>query len=115
MSLIVFVPAMVALALGVVFTWGPSMLVVLPLLAAFIVMVTALTYQFQGWLATLMSNPRRRRTVIVLMTMGVILTGQIPNLINIIIRPWEKRADPVALEFKTRQDNLDAAWNDREI
>ena len=41
---------------------------VLPLLAAFLLMVTALTYQFQGWLASLMSNPRRRRTVIVAAT-----------------------------------------------
>ena len=44
---------------------GSSLLPVLPLLAAFLLMVTALTYQFQGWLASLMSNPRRRRTVIV--------------------------------------------------
>ena len=31
-------------------------------LAAFVFALTALTYQFQGWLAALMSNPRRRRT-----------------------------------------------------
>ena len=36
-------------------------------------MVTALTYQFQGWLASLMSNPRRRRTVIVVSTMVFVL------------------------------------------
>ena len=46
-------------------TKGILLLPVLPALAAFLLMVTALTYQFQGWLASLMSNPRRRRTVIV--------------------------------------------------
>ena len=36
------------------------MLVVLPLLAAFLLMVTGISYQFQGWLAALMVNKRRR-------------------------------------------------------
>ena len=50
-------------------------------------MVTALTYQFQGWLATLMSNPRRRRTVIVASTMIFVLLAQLPNLMN-WFAPW---------------------------
>ena len=45
-------------------------------------MVTALTYQFQGWLASLMSNPRRRRTVIVVATAVFVLIFQLPNLLN---------------------------------
>ena len=48
LSLIVFVPAMTGLGLGLVFSWGPVMLLVFPLLAGFLLMVTALTYQFQG-------------------------------------------------------------------
>jgi hypothetical protein len=36
-----------------------------------------------------MSNPRRRRTVVVLVTAGVILLGQLPNLVNLIVRPWD--------------------------
>ena len=36
-------------------------LLLFPLLASFLLTVSALTYQFQGWLAALMSNPRRRR------------------------------------------------------
>ena len=65
LSLIVFVPVMLGFSLALVWTKGISLLPVLPALAAFLLMVTALTYQFQGWLASLMSNPRRRRTVIV--------------------------------------------------
>src|SRR5207247_1499819 len=69
-----------------------AMLVVLPLVAAFALAVTALTYQFQGWLASMMVNPRRRRTVIVLLTAGFILLFQLPNLIN-IMRPWDDAED----------------------
>ena len=62
LSLIVFVPVMLGFALALVFARGRRCCRSLPLLAAFLLMVTALTYQFQGWLASLMGNPRRRRT-----------------------------------------------------
>ena len=52
-----FVPAMLGLWLGLLISKGWAMLLLLPLLASFLLMVTALTYQFQGWLASLMSNP----------------------------------------------------------
>jgi hypothetical protein len=92
LSMIVFLPAMTGLSLGLVFAKGPIMLLLLPLLAAFILMVTAITYQFQGWLASLMQNKRRRRTVIVIVTASVILLAQLPNLIN-IYAPWPQRVD----------------------
>jgi hypothetical protein len=90
LTLIVFLPAMVALSLALVFAKGPAMLLLLPLLAAFLLMVTAVTYQFQGWLASLMANKRRRRTVIVLVTAAFILLCQLPNLLN-LLQPWKGR------------------------
>jgi ABC-2 type transport system permease protein len=87
LSLIVFVPVMLAFSLALVWTKGILMLPVLPALAAFLLMVTALTYQLQGWLALLMSNPRRRRTVIVATTMIFVLGVQLPNLLN-LYAPW---------------------------
>jgi hypothetical protein len=86
LTLIVFVPGMVGLILGMTISRGPLMLLELPLLVAALFALTALTYQFQGWLASLMANPRRRRTIIVVMTAGFILVAQAPNLIN-IVRP----------------------------
>jgi hypothetical protein len=88
-SLLVFVPASLGLALGLVFSKGAAGLLVFPLLAAFVLMVTALTYQFQGWLASLMVNKRRRRTIIVVVTAVFIVLCQVPTIIN-INRPWEK-------------------------
>jgi hypothetical protein len=57
--------------------------------------VTAVTYQFQGWLASLMVNKRRRRMVIVLVTSTFILLGQLPNLINLWGRPWRSSSDQI--------------------
>jgi hypothetical protein len=90
LTLLLFLPAMFALCVALVFAKGPALLLLLPLLAAFLLMVTALTYQFQSWLASLMVNKRRRRTVIVVVTAGFILLCQLPNLINITMAPWRK-------------------------
>ncbi len=83
LSLGLFLPGFVGFALGLAGSRGPLMLLVLSLLAAFLFAVTALTYQFQGWLAALMSNPRRRRTIVVLMTLGFVLVAQAPQAMNI--------------------------------
>jgi ABC-2 type transport system permease protein len=85
--LLFFGPPMLAFALALVYVKGLQQLVVLPLLAAFLLMITALTYQFQGWLALLMSNPRRRRALVVGLTMGIVLIFQLPNLVNIYFTP----------------------------
>jgi ABC-2 type transport system permease protein len=86
--MVLFLPAMVGLCLGLALGRGPAMLALLPLLAAFLLAVTALTYQFQGWLAALMVNKRRRRTVMVVATAAIILLSQVPNLLN-VVRPWD--------------------------
>ena len=98
LSLLLFAPAMLGFSLALIHVKGIALLPVLPLLAAFVLMVTALTYQLQGWLAMLMSNPRRRRTVVVAITMGFILVSQLPNLLN-LFAPWspQRRADRSAI------------------
>jgi hypothetical protein len=85
LTLAVFVPAMIGLALGQAVGLGAASLLALPLLAAFVLAVTAVTYLFQGWLAALMSNPRRRRTVVVLLTLAVVLISQAPQMIGMFL------------------------------
>jgi ABC-2 type transport system permease protein len=82
LSLILFLPAMTGLGIGMTLSRGPSMLSLFPLVAAFFLMVTAITYQFRGWLASMMTNPRRRRTVIAIVTFVFILVFQIPNIMT---------------------------------
>jgi ABC-2 type transport system permease protein len=107
-NLLLFVPLMVGLSLGLVFSRGPEMLLLLPLVAAFLLMVTAVTYQFQGWLASLMANPRRRRTVMVLVTIVFVVICQLPQLVN-VLKPWQRQE---RMELSERQAK-DLAQNDR--
>jgi ABC-2 type transport system permease protein len=114
LSMILFVPGMIGLILGQAVADGPQMLLALPLLAAFVLAVTALTYQFQGWLATLMTNPRRRRSVIVMVTISVVLMGQLPNLVN-IIRPWNVGANDPGQQHTERLQELSKSLQTGQI
>jgi hypothetical protein len=117
LTLLLFVPALVGLSLGLAFGRGPAMLLLLPLLAALLLAVTALTYQFQSWLASLMTNPRRRRTVIVVVTVAFVLLFQLPNLIN-VIRPWEKpqkQMEEGAARLAQEQADLDRSFREGQI
>jgi ABC-2 type transport system permease protein len=113
--LIVFVPAMFALSLGLAFAKGPMMLLLLPLSAALVLMVTAATYQFQGWLAALMVNKRRRRTVLVFLTMGIILIAQLPNLINMVVFTQVPRGNTSMARMIAEQSELRDALSQGKI
>ena len=80
-SIVVLLPGMLGLAAGLVLGAGPAMALMFPLVLGFIFMVTAWTYCLRGWLAALMVNKRRRRAIIVWMTIGIVLLGQLPNLV----------------------------------
>ena len=80
-SILMFVPGMMGLCAGLVFGAGPSMALMAPLALGFVFMVTAWTYCLRGWLAALMINKRRRRTIVVWITIAFVLLGQLPNLI----------------------------------
>jgi len=92
LSLVIFVPAMMGMAIGLTVSRGPAMLWLAPLALSMVWMVTAWTYCLRGWLATLMSNPRRRRTVIVACMMTFILLGQAPNLYFNVFQRFDKPA-----------------------
>ncbi len=81
-SVAIFLPAMLGLCLAMVMVHGPLMLLSFPLVLAFFVLVTAVTYQLRGWLAHLMKNKRRGRNIIAVITVGFVLLTQVPNLIN---------------------------------
>jgi len=122
LSLILFFPAMLGFAIACVVALGPWMLFGLPLLIAFVLMVTAITYQFRGWLATLMVNKRRRRTIVACVTAAFILVTQLPNLINLSFqsRVRHDAAKSAKLDDSIKQeqheiDRLNADLNTRKI
>jgi hypothetical protein len=88
------------------------MLLLIPLVAAFLLMITALTHQFQGWLASLMVNRRRRRTMIGLVTMTFVLVAQLPNLLNMYAH---RGSDERYTRLADEREQLDRAVREQRI
>lgn len=100
-SLIIAVPAAVGLTIGLTIARGPIMLLLLPLFLSMISMITAWTYCLRGWLASLMNNPRRRRSIMVLLTLLFVLLSQGPNLyFNVFARTRSSKAREFGRDFK---------------
>jgi hypothetical protein len=81
LALVLFVPGILGLSVGMLLARGLGMLPLFPLCFAFFLMVTAVTYQFQGWLASMMANPRRRQTVLAIVTLGFVLVFFLPQFV----------------------------------
>ena len=83
LSIIVFVPWMVGLTAGFIWSRGWMMALMLPLVLGFLFSVTAWTYWLRGWLvALLVRNPRRYRAIVAGITMVFMLLSQLPNLLT---------------------------------
>jgi ABC-2 type transport system permease protein len=80
LSIILVVPLMLGLGIGMVISRGPEMILLIPLALSMVLMITAWTYCLRGWLATMMTNPRRRRTIIMCITLAFVLIAQGPNI-----------------------------------
>ena len=83
--LLAFLPVAGGLIVAMVIVKGPASLMMVPLLLGFILMITGVTYQFRGWLASLMVNKRRRRTIIAMVTMGFVVLSVVPSILNTAI------------------------------
>ncbi len=98
-SIIIAVPAVFGLAIGLAIARDPIMLLMLPLALSMIFMITAWTYCLRGWLAALMNNPRRRRSIIAAVTFALILIAQAPNLyLNVFARSGSHRRNVVPMD-----------------
>ena len=91
--MVLVLPAMIGLAAGLVLSRGLAMLVLFPLVAAFFLMMSALSHQFRGWLASVMVNPRRRRTVVAAVPAVIFLLAQLPNAWNNLGPGAQERRD----------------------
>jgi hypothetical protein len=86
-SIVVFLPGALGLCAGLLWGRGWAMIVMVPLVLGFVFMITAWTYCLRGWLVSLMVNKRRRRTILMGVTLVAVLLGQLPNLyFNVILR-----------------------------
>ncbi len=92
LSLALMLPAMLGLAAGLLLGKGALLLLLFPLVFGFFFMITAWTYCLRGWLAALMVNKRRRRAIVMAVTMAFVLLVQLPNLLtNVAFRGGRDR------------------------
>lgn len=88
-SLALLFPGMLGLTVGLALGRGPAMLLLLLLVFCFFFMITAWTYCLRGWLASLMVNKRRRRAIIMGITLAFVLIFQLPNLVMRPVSPHQ--------------------------
>ena len=82
LSIAFFLPAMLGLALAMIKVFGMYMLLCFPLIFGFFILVTALTYHLRGWLARLMEDKRKAKSIVMGISFGLVLLVQAPNFIN---------------------------------
>lgn len=110
LAVAIFLPAMLGLCLAMAIVLGPAMLVSIPLVFAYFGMITALTYQLRGWLARVMEDKRRGRTIIAAITMGFVLVLQAPNLINLSTQGARREASARRIEERAELQRAVNNW-----
>ncbi len=111
LNILCFFPAAIGLSVAMSILHGLSMLILIPSVLAFVLMLTAVTYQFRGWIASMMSNKRRQRTVIMLFTFGFIALAQVPNIVVQLTLPGsnkaaQQRANEINVKSKELKEQL---------
>lgn len=86
LSILITLPALVAMSAGLAVSRGPLLLMLVPVIAGFFFVTTAGTYLLRGWLVSLMSNERRRRAIIVTTSVLAVLFFQLPNFYFNVMR-----------------------------
>jgi hypothetical protein len=111
LSLAVMLPMMAGLAVGLAVGRGPAMLLLLSLVLGFFFMVSAWTYCLRGWLALLMVNKRRRRAVVIGVTLAFVLLAQLPNMLsNVWFRPARHEPSQGEAERRVRATRERKQW-----
>lgn len=80
-AIVLFAPGMLGLSLGLALAAGLRMALLIPLVLSFLFMITAWTYCLRGWLSALMVNKRRRRAIVVWISLGFVLLFQLPGVV----------------------------------
>ena len=95
-AILLLVPGMLGLSVGLVLGGNGRMALLIPLVMAFVFMLSAWTYCLRGWLSALMINKRRRRAVVVWITLGFVLLFQLPGFIVNSTLAYKRHSRPPA-------------------
>ncbi len=107
-----FMPTLLALATASIWSRGAAMVLLPILLLGFFLLLTAAIHQLRGWLASLMTNPRRRRRIVAIVIALFVLLAQAPGLLNLWFfktaasGDWRRQRDAAIAELA--EQNLPA-------
>lgn len=100
---------------GSVLSVGIHAVILLLPCTAFLFALTALTYQLQGWLSTMMTSPRKRRFVMIIIPFVIIVLIQIPVVfINRIARNSHTRTSPPVVVEQANPSDSSETSNESE-
>lgn len=115
-SCLLFLSISAGFVVGTMLRFGGRMALVFGLLALMISAVSSWTYALRGWLTKLMLNERRKRSLIVWMTGGIILITQVPNLLfNNSFFGFRAIAETERIEHRLTRDIEDAKRRLKDI
>ena len=116
LTTVVLVPPFAGFLIGLSLAKGISALAALPVLAAFLFVVAALTCHFRSWLQSLMANKRRRRTVMTVVPIVFVFAAQAPYFAGMMFQAeMGQTVRPLHSVDLQRRDALLKKLQDQEI
>lgn len=107
LTLVFFVPSALALSIVVGLRYG-GWLWLTPFLAiAFFFMITAITWQFRGWMTSMMQNPRRRSLLVALGTTALIIVLLLPTSLDRLLSESDGKPSP-RKQLRLQRQQLEA-------
>ena len=125
LTAVAFMPLMLGLSVAMGRHYGGAVWGGVGLVLCFLLMITAVTFQFRGWLARLMQDKRRRRFLVTVAALVLVVLSQIPLLLDLTLfrsnaRKKEREAEQqerAAISRRVQdgelQDELIAALDER--
>ena len=104
LTAVAFMPLMLGLSVAMGQRYGGPLWGGVGLVLCFLLMVTAVTFQFRGWLAGLMQDKRRRRLLVTLAAVVLVGLSQIPLLIDLTVFRSDARKKVRESEQQERAD-----------
>jgi len=117
LTLVIFLSLMSGITIGLLVSLGIKMFMLVLLVASFFLMVTAVTYQFRGWLASMMTTPKRRQAVLGILGIVFFIIFMSPSLTVVYQKATGQRrqVDATAVTAEQGGENSGATASSREI
>ena len=116
LTLVMFLALMGGIALGLLVSLGMKMFLLVLLVVCFFLMVTAVTYQFRGWLTLMMTTPRRRQAILSILGIVFFIIFMSPPLMVMYQKATRQQGQVDATAVTTGQgSNSGATVSSREI